>query len=1286
MKALLLAPFLLLSARAVEPPPLLNLPGTNGDVEKIDFASLPVLKGEHAIVCPYDAQWKFQLHNYLIHHEGKFWCMWSAGPEVEDLPTQHVRYATSDDGLKWSAPKNLSGMPAEGRAYIARGFWLRDGELLALAASYKGKGAFGVDKDLKLVAFTRDTSSDTWKEKAVVFENAINNFSPQRIKTGEWLMTRRDARFNVSMLIGGVKSLTDWQVAPVVDRLTAVRTSKFSPDEPVWWEQPDGTLISAIRDNGGSQRLFRSISTDHGRTWSPPQITNYPNATSKLFTLKTGRGYRVLVSNANAGVGRRELHLGVSKDGLTFTRLARLDIPSSEATTFQYPHVIERHGSLFIAFSNKKNVTEVLKVSLSAVDRLLVPPLGSDPSHQPHPQTNPSSPLMLSGAWVPENPQRLDFDKLPRVPSQHAVINSVRAEGSSLTELDHKNGGVNQHNYLVHHDGKFWAMWSDGPGIEDKAGQRVKFATSADGLKWSTPEYLTPLPRGIGPDSMHYNIRSRQGFRYIARGFWQRDGELLALASLDEAAEFFGKSLELHAFRWQKASRSWADAGIVFKDAINNFPPKQLRTGEWLMSRRKHDYRTTGAHFLVGGVQALDQWQSFPVLGTTSKLKAEEPEWWALPDHNLMAIFRDNNGSGFLHRSFSTDDGRTWSEPVRTNFPDATSKISGTRLQDGRYVLVSNSQPKKRDPLTLAISNDGMVFNKMLYLTGGRWVDYPHVIEHDSSLYIAFAGGKQSVEVLKVKLSDVDAVQMPNTPLLAPVKSTASPKQNVVIYGATPGGIAAAISAARQGSSVTLVEYHDHVGGMITSGLGKSDVENRAMIGGLFVEFTKRVKRHYVEHYGADSDNVKLCHDGYYSEPSVAEAVLDTMLRELPMITVLKGWRLKSANVETSALKSIEIVNRKSGETRRLDARVFIDGTYEGDLYAAAGAKFRLGRESRAEFNEPHAGVVYFDYQTHEFLPGTTGEADDRLPAYTYRLCLTKDAANTYRMTGPPPGYDRKNYLGYFDDLKAGRLAGPKALKPGRGYYPRHFDTLVRALSVADIPNHKCDVNINPRPLGFPFPEENRGYIEGDDAARQRICARHRSLVLGLLWFLQNDPEVPEAHRKLANEMHLPKDEFTDNAHFPFHLYVREGRRLIGEYTLTEHDITGKDQGVKHQPDRIAVGEFPIDSFPARKRQPGDTLVLEGYLGMLDYITRPYHIPYRIMLPQKIDGLIVPVAASTTHVAFSSIRMEPTWMCLGQAAGIAAHLAIKHNTAPRSVPVNELQSTLKQQGAVLDIP
>jgi hypothetical protein len=364
---------------------------------------------------------------------------------------------------------------------------------------------------------------------------------------------------------------------------------------------------------------------------------------------------------------------------------------------------------------------------------------------QPHPVDNPQSPLMLGGTWVPNDPRTIDFAALPHVPSQHAVVSDVRAEN-----------GVNQHNYLAQHGGKLWVMWSDGPGREDRVGQRVKFATSTDGLVWSQPAFLTPEPPDSGPKSPHYGTRSSRGFRWIARGFWQRGDDLLALASLDEAAGFFGPSLALRAFRLKPDMATWEDAGVIAADTINNFPPVKLQTGEWLMSRRPHDYKKTGVSFLVGGVKAIDDWQSFPVLGSSSELAAEEPLAWMLPDGNLVALFRDNRKSGYLYRSFSVDQGRTWTTPMRTNFPDATSKLHGLRLSDGRYVLVSNANPSKRDPLTIALSEDGLVFTRLYYLVGERHVDYPHVLEHDGHLLVAFAGGKQSVEVLKIRLTELN--------------------------------------------------------------------------------------------------------------------------------------------------------------------------------------------------------------------------------------------------------------------------------------------------------------------------------------------------------------------------------------------------------------------------------------------------------------------------------------------------------------------------------------------------
>ncbi|MFI4876222.1 MAG: exo-alpha-sialidase [Blastopirellula sp. JB062] len=389
-------------------------------------------------------------------------------------------------------------------------------------------------------------------------------------------------------------------------------------------------------------------------------------------------------------------------------------------------------------------------------------------------QTTPSadSPVMLVGDWVPENPHDINFRKLPVVPSQHVVISDVRGKR-----------GVHQHNYLIHHDGQYWAMWSDGPGVEDLVGQRVSYATSKDGLNWTKPQYMTPEPPGAGPDSPHYGKWSKKGLRWISRGFWVREGKLLALASLDESGGFFGPSLELRAFQWDAERQTWTDIGVVHDNAINNFPPKRIPTGEWMMSRRTFDYARRGVDFLTGGVEALDKWESFPVLGTSEALSAEEPYWWVLPDGRLTALFRDNRQSGYLYRSFSEDDGRTWSPPVKTDFPDARSKFSGVRLKDGRYVLVSNPHPTRRDPLAISISDDGVVFTKMGYLVGNRHVDYPHVIEHDGHLLVAFAGQKQTVEVLKIRLEDLNALQMPSSPLVK--EPPYQPGENDVIIDAS---------------------------------------------------------------------------------------------------------------------------------------------------------------------------------------------------------------------------------------------------------------------------------------------------------------------------------------------------------------------------------------------------------------------------------------------------------------------------------------------------------------------
>ena len=508
---------------------------------------------------------------------------------------------------------------------------------------------------------------------------------------------------------------------------------------------------------------------------------------------------------------------------------------------------------------------------------------------------------------------------------------------------------------------------------------------------------------------------------------------------------------------------------------------------------------------------------------------------------------------------------------------------------------------------------------------------------------------------------------------------------DVVVYGGTPGSLAAAVTAARLGHTVALLEYHRHLGGMSASGLGKSDIETRDAIGGLFREFVGRVQKYYAGKYGAGSENVKQCRDGYYYEPSVAEKLFDEMVAEQSGIRVFRGFELEEVSRSGNRVTGLRARNRASGAIEEFRGKVFIDGTYEGDLAAFAGARYRVGRESRSEFNELHAGVVYQDYETRTFLPGTTGDGDRRIPAYTYRLCLTTDPANSRILSAPPPDYDRGTYLNYIDDWKSGRFGPPRVMKEGAGHSSPLTGTIVRALSAAEIPNGKFDVNINPRPLGFPFGEENYAYPEAGWAEREKISTRIRNVTLGLLYFLQNDPDIPLPQRELARHYNLPRDEFTDNDNFPWQLYVREARRIVGLYTMTENDvILGPELGrTRIHADSICAGEYPIDAFPTRKREPGHDVALEGYLLMLANITRPFQLPYGIMVPETVDGLLAPVAASTTHIAFSTVRLEPTWMALGQAAGSAAHLALTLGRNLRDVPVDPLQRLLLDNGQVL---
>lgn len=382
--SLLTAAILMLSiCRADTLAPMLNLAGTGRDPMAIDFKTLPILTGEYGIVSHGNAPWPFRNHSYVIWHDGRYWAMWSHGLRQEDFPEQHVRYSTSQDGVLWSEAKILVGpSPDKDFRYIARGFWAYKGELLALASHDESYDETGKKKlfgpSLELRAYRWDQGAGEWRFHGVVAKDTINNFPPKLMPDGQWAMVRRAHDLKVSMLVGGNTSPFDWQIAP----LEMPADKDFRADEPVLSVLGDGRVIGLFRDNGGSKRLYRAVSNDNARTWTTPHITNFPDATSKFFTLQTSRGYHVLISNANpAKLQRVPLCLSFSNDGVTYTRIARLPVPTSpqdfrertgllKAIGHQYPHAVEHDGELLVIYSRDMKTIETIKLSLDEVDRL----------------------------------------------------------------------------------------------------------------------------------------------------------------------------------------------------------------------------------------------------------------------------------------------------------------------------------------------------------------------------------------------------------------------------------------------------------------------------------------------------------------------------------------------------------------------------------------------------------------------------------------------------------------------------------------------------------------------------------------------------------------------------------------------------------------------------------------------------------------------------------------------------------------------------------------------------
>jgi hypothetical protein len=528
-------------------------------------------------------------------------------------------------------------------------------------------------------------------------------------------------------------------------------------------------------------------------------------------------------------------------------------------------------------------------------------------------------------------------------------------------------------------------------------------------------------------------------------------------------------------------------------------------------------------------------------------------------------------------------------------------------------------------------------------------------------------------------------------------------RADVVVVAATPAGVAAAVAAARSGASVILIEEGQHVGGIVSGGLTNTDIRKHAAVGGLYNEFKRRVRQHYVQSYGADSEQVRLCRDGNRFEPKVAERVFRDLLAGEERIRLVERHRVVAARVvpagssegadrperdaapgqridgappkdfgPTAELVSIVAEDISPGGNRtEFRAPVFIDATYEGDLAALAGVAYRVGRESRQTFGEPHAGKIYVRFGDHNPLPGSTGDADAGIQAFCFRFHLTRDKANAVPVE-QPEGYHRDDYKSVLADIAAGKIT---RLDQVIQFYP--------------MPNGKFEINsdhAHPN-TGVPsesldLAEENWGWPEAGPSERRRLFARYWSHNEGLLWLMQQDAAVPAAIRDEAQQWGFPRDEFVDHRHRPHHLYVRQGRRIWGEYNFTERDAdrdfaTGLP---KRKPDCIAVAEYEFDSHAVHHFDDAYPGVREGYFFIAH---EPLQLPYRICLPKSVDGLLVPVACSASHVGYQTIRMEPVFMALGEACGIAAQLAEASGAEVRGVDIAALRREILHRGGVI---
>jgi hypothetical protein len=517
---------------------------------------------------------------------------------------------------------------------------------------------------------------------------------------------------------------------------------------------------------------------------------------------------------------------------------------------------------------------------------------------------------------------------------------------------------------------------------------------------------------------------------------------------------------------------------------------------------------------------------------------------------------------------------------------------------------------------------------------------------------------------------------------------------DIIVYGGTSSAVTAAIGVSRMGKSVIIVSPDNHLGGMSSSGLGFTDTGNKSVIGGLAREFYQHIYQHYQtseswkwqkqSEYGnvgqgnpaIDGENRTM----WIFEPHAAEESFEKMIGLAKIEVYRDEWLNRENGIEK---KNGAIVSFRTLSGKRFTGKVFIDATYEGDLMAAAGVKYAVGREGntvyKEQFNGVQKGIFHHDHyfkvnidpykipgvpssgilaRISTDVPGENGAGDKKIQAYCYRLCMTKVAENRVPVT-KPEGYDSTQY----------ELLGRVSEKGWNEFFNK-YDPL---------PNLKTDVN-NHGPVGFDNIGMNWDYPDASYERRKEILKEHELYQKGLLYFITTDKRIPADVRETMKQWGLVKDEFMDNGNWPYNIYVRESRRMIGEFVMTENEVLGRSR----VPQPIGMGSYTMDSHNVQRYITSEGSVQnEGDIGVAP--EQPYQIDMGSIMPKREDcaNLLVPVCISCTHIAFGSIRMEPVFMILGESAGVIASMAVEKGKNLHDLVYNDIKVKLETSGQIL---